>query len=93
MCNKTAKRENSANFARTSSGNTKDKVTSDALKSICEDKGVNVGSSSTIKLATGGSKPLPVGIGKNPSVKKPMFTADSLKRLQNSMNLSNRQTL
>ena len=93
-CSKAQRRENLANFVRTSSGYTKDKVTSEGLKSLCEDKGVNPRSGGTLSLKTGGNNPFQVQVGKvNPALKRPLFTAESLKRLQNSENFSNRQTL
>ena len=52
VCDKKNKRENLAQFVRTSSGTTKDKVTSDVLKSLCEQKGEKSG---VVKLATGGA--------------------------------------
>ena len=92
VCNKTNKRENLANFVRTSSGNTKSKVTCDVLKSLCTDQGAST-SGGSVSLVTGG-KPLPVTVGRAPlAVKKPRFSLDSLKRLQTSINLSDRQTL
>ena len=88
ICNKTQKRENLANFVRTSSGSTKGKVTSEALKSLCEEAGGS--SRGTVTLPSVGK--VQVGTIKS-KLKPPLFSIDSLKRLQNSMNLSNRQTL
>ena len=92
ICQKTQKSENLASFVAESSGKTKEKVTSNVLKSICADKGEST-SGGTIYLGTG-SKPIPVTVGKpKVLVKRPKFTIDSLKRLKTSMNLSDRQTL
>ena len=91
ICNKKQKRENLGDFVRSNSDTTKSKVTSSLLKSICTDTGVS-SSGGTVSLATGG-KPLPVTVGKPSTVvRQPRFTFDSLKRLQSSINLSDRQT-
>ena len=85
------KRENLANFVRTSSGDTKGNVVSKVLKDLCSES--NPGTSGSLSLATGG-KPLPVKIGKaTRSLKRPKFSLEHLKRLQTSINLSDRQTL
>ena len=90
-CNKNEKRNNLANFVRQSSVKTKSSIASQTLKDICGSSGKTTAGAS-INLGTGG-KCLPVTVGRASSLlKRPKFTADSLKRLQTSLNFSNRQT-
>ena len=92
VCDKYKKRENLAEFVRTSSGDTKNKVACSVLKTICSEQSMST-SGGSVSLSTGG-RSLPIRVGKSPVVvKKPRFTVDSLKRLQTSINLSDRQTL
>ena len=84
-------RNNLAGIVKSRSKKSKGKVVSTSLKSIFEDEGAYRGGSTT--LPTGG-KPIKVTMGSLTNRifthKKPRWSHDSLKRLQSTMNLSDR---
>ena len=85
------RQENLAGLVKATSAKSKNKVTSDILKSICSESGVTL-RGGELKLSTGG-KPLEVKVGnpQNPP-KRPRFSHESLKRLQAAYNFSDRAT-
>ena len=80
-----------AGLVKATSAKSKNKVTSEVLKSICSESGVTL-RGGEIKLGTRG-KPLAINVG-NPQIppKKARFSHDSLKRLQAAFNFSDRVT-
>ena len=90
-CTKTSKVENLSEFVKSSSAKSKSKVTSSALKSVCEDSGVSTAGGS-LSLKTGGSS-LPVKVGTSRYHPKTVFFShDKLKRLQSAYNWSDNTT-
>ena len=89
ICKSTTKRENLSNIVRNTSGKSRAKVASAALRTIAEDQGVSI-RGGTVNLKTG-VNPLPVQIGVKP--KEPKFSHENLRKLQASNNLSDKTLL
>ena len=88
-CTKSYKQINLIDITKSSSENTKGKVTSSVLKDMCKDSGVSL-KGGHINLATGG-KNLSIQVGKSAmSLPKPRFSHENLKRLQAANNFSDR---
>ena len=91
-CDKNQRCTNISEIVRNSSLKSKSKITAKGLKSVAEVEGVST-RGGTLDLKTG-SKPLQVKIGAPKVQLKPAyFSHENMKRLQTSLNLSDRATL
>ena len=91
-CDKTQRCTNISEIVRKTSQKSRSKITAKGLKSVAEEKGVST-RGGTLDLKTG-SKPLQVKIGASKVQLKPAyFSHENMKRLQTSLNLSDRATL
>ena len=91
-CKPTTKRENLSNIVKNTSGKSRAKVASSALKTIAEDQGVSI-RGGIVNLKTG-VNPLPVQIGTSTvKPKDQKFSHENLRKLQASNNLSDKTLL
>lgn len=93
ICQTKTKKDNIEKMVRKSSVRTQHKLASSSIDSLVEEQGISK-DGGKLKIKTGGSKPLELSVGKpRQSSASSQFSHDNLKRMQTTLNLSDKQTL